>query len=136
MRLKTSEVADHAIGKQLHHYMKIEFLNPGFDSFPWLPIVLYGLVWLSVLYRILTRPDFDTLTTILWVVVVIFVPIFGVLLYWAASPTPSIPFSRRIIPGSDVPGTPWADDPNYTSEPRSDVSGIPWADDPNFTNKK
>jgi len=96
--------------------MKIEFLNSSSDGFLWWLLVLWGFVWLGVLYRVLTRTDFDTLHKILWVIVVIFVPFFGVALYWMAAPSPAGDPKARIIPGSDVSGTPWADNPNHTGD--------------------
>jgi hypothetical protein len=95
--------------------MNLTLFNANADNFPWGWVFLGGLIWLAVLARILSRQDYDTLTKILWVIVVIFVPIFGVLLYAFLGPDgPSKPY--RIIPGSDVSGTPWADDPNHTRD--------------------
>ena len=76
-------------------------------------MVVYQFVLFAFLYRILTRGDFDTLNKILWVLVVVFVPLFGFVLYLTAAPKP-VAKRFRIIPGSDVSGTPWADDPAYT----------------------
>ena len=100
--------------------MKIELFSNGSDDFPWGLFVLWGIIWLGVLYRILTRDDFDTLSKILWTMVVIFVPIFGVPLYWFAAPTSESPRRQRkadaTVFGSDVSGTPWADNPGFTSD--------------------
>ena len=63
--------------------MKIEFLN---SSFLWGFFILWTLVVWGVLARILTRNDLDTQQKLLWVVVVVLVPFFGVVLYAFASP--------------------------------------------------
>ena len=97
--------------------MKIELFN---DSFPWGLFTLWTLVVWGVLARILTRNDLDVHQKLLWVVVVIFVPFFGVVLYCFASPAaprkplPPLRNLGPIIPGSDVSGTPWAGDSSYT----------------------
>ncbi|MES2570066.1 MAG: PLD nuclease N-terminal domain-containing protein [Verrucomicrobiota bacterium] len=100
--------------------MKIEMFNNQPDGLPWGWLILWGMIWLGVLWRILTRSDFDTPLKTLWVIVVIFVPLFGVFLYWfaASSPASDTAYSgeHRIIPGSDVSGTPWADNPNFTDK--------------------
>jgi len=101
--------------------MKIELSNAGASDFPWGLVVIAGIVWLGVLYRILTRNDFDTLAKILWVIVVIFVPIFGVILYWAAAPTSASirAAAEKGAPtgaGGDVAGTPWERNPGFTND--------------------
>lgn len=95
--------------------MKIEILNSNSDGFPWSFVVLWMIVWLCVLFRILTRKDFDTPAKILWVMVVIFVPFFGLPLYWLAAPSPVRAASkdRPIDLQSDVAGTPWAANPGF-----------------------
>ena len=106
--------------------MRIELFNSSADSFPWDGVIAWTIVWLLVLGRILTRRDFDTLQKLLWVVVVIFVPFFGVFLYWIAAPAPVSTVSTAdrarksdgIVPGSDVAGTPWADNPSFTNDAR------------------
>lgn len=73
--------------------MKIEFFN---DAFPWGLFILWTLVWWGVLARILTRIDLDTQQKLLWVIVVIFVPFFGMVLYCFAAPaTIKTPRSRE-----------------------------------------
>jgi hypothetical protein len=103
--------------------MKIELFSNNTDSFPWGFFVLWSLIWLAFLYRILTRSDFDTPSRILWTMVVIFVPFFGVALYWAAAPPSPSPVKARAqrkadgtISESDVAGTPWADNPGFTND--------------------
>jgi hypothetical protein len=71
--------------------MTIQISPNSFDDFVAFA-VLWIVVWLGFLYRILTREDFDVLTRILWVIVVVFVPVFGVGLYLVAAPDPA---SRR-----------------------------------------
>ncbi len=95
--------------------MKIEFSEISiFDSHLW-PILLWGLVWLYVLYGLLTRSDVDTQTKILWTIVLIFVPFFGVFMYWFAAPG-AAPAVRKTPPANDVAGTPWARDPGHIAE--------------------
>lgn len=82
--------------------------------------VLWIVVWLGFLCRILTRADFDVMTRILWVIVVVFVPIFGVGLYLVAAPD-SVGERRGEKRGpvnlaSDVSGTPWETDSGHTKE--------------------
>ena len=71
--------------------------------------MLWSFVWLYALARIL------------WTMVVIFVPIFGVLFYWFLAPSPASSRASRQAggsanPTSDVAGTPWANNPGYTQE--------------------
>jgi hypothetical protein len=99
--------------------MKVELFSNGSDGFPWGLFVLWGIIWLGVLYRILTRDDFDTPSKILWTIVVIFVPAFGLPLYWIAAPASERPRPQKAdasISGSDVSGTPWADNPGFTND--------------------
>jgi heme/copper-type cytochrome/quinol oxidase subunit 2 len=83
-------------------------------DFPWGVVVPWTIFWLGILARILTREDFDTLQKLLWVVVTIFVPVFGVFLYLFIAPS-EVREKNTIIPGSDVSGTPWAGNPSYTT---------------------
>jgi predicted membrane channel-forming protein YqfA (hemolysin III family) len=95
--------------------MKLQFLEQASGPLPLWLFVLWGLVWIVVLYCILTREDFDPVTKLLWTVVVIFVPFFGVVLYWIAAPASKFPVSGRSINlESDVSGTPWEGEPNFT----------------------
>ena len=75
-------------------------------------IVVWSIIWLIAIYLILTRKDFDPVTKLLWVVVVIFVPFFGVVFYWVAAPSSSAPVSGMRL-GSDVAGTPWEKNPGH-----------------------
>lgn len=79
--------------------------------------IFYDAILFVFLHTILTRNDFDTLNKILWVIVVIFAPLFGAVLYLIAAPKSVAATRPRMIPGSDVSGTPWADDPTYTKSP-------------------
>jgi hypothetical protein len=83
--------------------------------------VIAAIIWLGVLHGILTRPDFDTASKILWVIVVIFVPVFGVILYWIAAQSEVSTTTQKSeallgkpISGSDISGTPWENDPGHT----------------------
>jgi hypothetical protein len=84
----------------------------------WLgPILLaVGILWLATLWRILTRADLDPVTRLTWVVVVIFVPVFGMLFYWCGAPALPEPGRRRSILDGDagLSGTPWEKNPGYT----------------------
>ena len=97
--------------------MTIQISPDSLDSF-----VVFAVVWIVVwrwfLFRILTREDFDVMTRILWVIVVVFVPVFGVGLYLVAAPDPA---GRRsgakrgpVNLASDVSGTPWETDSGHT----------------------
>jgi len=94
--------------------------SDSFNDFPWSLVFLWLLIELAVLYRILTRRDFDTPARILWVIVVIFVPFFGVLLYWAAAPaersTQSATKTGAVNLNSDTAGTPWAGNPGFSND--------------------
>ena len=47
---------------------------------------LWTLLWVAVLAVALGRTDFEPVTRLTWVLVIILVPFFGVLLYWAVAP--------------------------------------------------
>jgi hypothetical protein len=47
---------------------------------------LWTLLWVVVLANALARKDFDPVTRVTWVLVIILVPFFGVLLYWVIAP--------------------------------------------------
>lgn len=91
--------------------MNIQLFGLTLPGFPWWPLILWGIVWLAMLYRILTREDLDTLQKILWVLVVVFVPFFGVPLYLVAAPATPVDFSGPVVRGSDISGPPGAKDP-------------------------
>jgi hypothetical protein len=79
----------------------------------WLPVVLpiVLVLWLATLWRILHRADFHAVTRLTWVIVVIFVPVFGMVMYWCShSP---VRRTERSSDGSDLSGTPWERDPDY-----------------------
>ena len=77
-------------------------------------MVVYQLILFVFLYRILTRSDFDSLNKILWVLVVVFVPLLGFILYLLTAPPVPETMRRRVVAGSDVSGTRWVDNPGYT----------------------
>jgi hypothetical protein len=54
------------------------------DILIWL--ALWTIVWLLVLSVALARKDFDPVTRLTWVLVIILVPFFGVLLYAVVAP--------------------------------------------------
>jgi len=94
--------------------MPLHFQASTGPSGDWLgPIlIIYGLVWLLVLATTLYRADLDPVTKLTWVVVVIFVPVFGVLLYWFVGPNP---VRQKIDPSNHLSGTPWEKDPGFVS---------------------
>ena len=108
----------------MHPAFPIQVNSPAhlslWSGVPWI-IVLLGLIEFAFLYRIVTRPDFDTLNKILWVIVVIGAPVIGFALYLVASPTTlpqgTTPRAQQARHGDDLSGTPWADDPGYTRKP-------------------
>jgi heme/copper-type cytochrome/quinol oxidase subunit 2 len=73
-----------------------------------------GLVWLIVLAAILLRTDFDPITKLTWVIVVIFVPVFGLLFYWFLAP--SRPEKEKIDLSNQLSGTPWENNPGHTNK--------------------
>lgn len=99
--------------------MTIQISPDSLDSFVVFAVV-WIVVWLWFLFRILTREDFDVLTRILWVIVVVFVPIFGVGLYLEGAPDPAGRKSGAkrgpVNLASDVSGTPWETDSGHTKE--------------------
>jgi len=72
-------------------------------------LLIWSVVWLFALAGVLYRKDLDPVTKLMWVVVVIFVPFFGVVLYWMC---PDL--QRKTIDTSNqLSGTPWENDPGY-----------------------
>jgi hypothetical protein len=93
--------------------------SPGDDLLP--VLVIYGVLWLLSLARVLLRNDWEPVTKLTWVVVVIFVPVFGILFYWFLAPdSPSLFFTPREKKGSDsshqLSGTPWENDSGHLSK--------------------
>jgi hypothetical protein len=88
--------------------------NAGSGSGDWLPavIIVWGIVWLLNLAIVLKRSDYDPITRLTWVLVLILVPFFGILLYWFIAPDAR---SRVIYSADDdTGGTPWKGKPGYT----------------------
>lgn len=75
------------------------------------------VAWLLLLAFLLARTDLDPITKLMWVVVVIFVPFFGMLLYLALAP----PVVRKDLDISNqLAGTPWEHDSGHQNrQPRS-----------------
>ena len=73
--------------------------------------VVWTVIWLFVLATVLSRKDLDSVTRLTWVVVLIFVPFFGVLIYAFSSPTPRK--GKKIDLNNDVAGTPWENNPGF-----------------------
>ncbi len=91
----------------------------GSYSGDWLPILLpavfvvWLIVWLLSLALALTRPDFDPITRLTWIVVLVSVPFFGLILYWAIAPQRP---RRTIDTSNDLAGTPWENNPGHTTK--------------------
>ena len=77
-------------------------------------LLICGVIWLFVLAAVLYNKDLDPITKLTWVVVVIFVPFFGVFLYWFR-PGQTIP-GQTIDPSKQLSGTPWENNPGYTDK--------------------
>ena len=83
----------------------------------WLPVVIptYVLVWLIVLGAVLVRKDFDPVTRLTWVLVVMFVPVAGIFLYFFLSPVQEPKTYSPPAKGEhSLSGTPWENDPGHT----------------------
>jgi len=85
------------------------------SSGDWLPAALwiYGLVWLLVLALILRRSDLDPVTKLTWVIVVIFVPFFGMLLFWSIAPSSS---RQEIDSLNERSRTQWENNPAHSGK--------------------
>jgi hypothetical protein len=55
-----------------------------------LVMLIYALFWLWNLSRLLQRKDLDPVTKLTWVVVLIFVPVFGLFYYRDQVPEPAL----------------------------------------------
>jgi len=76
--------------------------------------VVWTILFLVSLAHALGRNDLDPVSRLTWVVVLIFVPFFGVFLYGLSSRINRVPHGT---PGSEVFGTPWAKNPGFTRHP-------------------
>jgi len=75
-------------------------------------LLAWAGTWLSAIVTILIRKDFDPITRLTWVIVVIFVPIFGILFYaWLA---PVLLSKRKATSLHSLSGTPWEHNPGHT----------------------
>jgi len=86
-----------------------------------IPLVLIGsVIWLCVLAAVLQRTDFDPITKLTWVIVVISVPVFGIILYLAIAPgnpkNSPREFSKKADQPGQVSGTPWENNPGYSAK--------------------
>jgi hypothetical protein len=96
--------------------INIQLSNGSFGDWLVPALLIYSLVWLVVLASLLGRADFDPVTKLTWVVVVIFVPFVGILLYWAIAPSsPRWGWSpkEKIDPSNQLSGTPWENNSAY-----------------------
>jgi hypothetical protein len=75
---------------------------------PLLVVALYGICWLFALGGTLTRDDFDPVTRLTWVVVIIFVPVFGIL-YLVLTPRGYLVDREHSVSES------WSDEPESRS---------------------
>jgi hypothetical protein len=77
-------------------------------------MLIYGLYWLWNLSRLLQRKDLDPVTKLTWVVVLIFVPFFGLFFYRDQVPDPVAEIGKGTFSGGpDVRGTPWETNPGH-----------------------
>ena len=76
---------------------------------PLLAVVIYGICWLFALGAALTRADFDPITRLTWVVVIIFVPVFGMILYLVLTPRGYLVDREHSVSES------WSDEPESRS---------------------
>ncbi len=76
-------------------------------------LLIYGVIWLLTLAFVLGREDYDPVTKLTWVIVLIFVPFFGILLYWAIAPGARTQVVDR---SKQVSGTPWENDSGHTGK--------------------
>jgi hypothetical protein len=53
--------------------------------------IIWTIIWLMELADALSRKDFDPVTKLTWILVIILVPVFGVVFYWFIAPAPKIP---------------------------------------------
>jgi hypothetical protein len=72
--------------------------------------IVWTVIFLLSLAHALGRNDIDPVTRLTWVVVLIFVPFFGIMLYTLSAKVNRQP---RGTAGSEVFGTPWADNPGH-----------------------
>jgi uncharacterized membrane protein YkvI len=79
-------------------------------------LLIFGVIWLMVLAAVLQRKDFDAITRLTWVVVIIFVPFLGIILYWAIAPSSQWSPREKIDPSNQLSGTPWENNPAYTAK--------------------
>jgi hypothetical protein len=95
--------------------MSFPFDNGPSASGDWLPIVLpvYLAIWLGNLALVLRRPDYDGITRLTWAIVIIFVPFFGLFLYWFIAPGAR---SRVVDSSNEVAGTPWEQNPDHVAK--------------------
>jgi hypothetical protein len=75
--------------------------------------LIYGLFWLWNLSGLLQRKDLDPVTKLTWVVVLIFVPFFGLFFYRDQVPMPAPERTNDSSAGRDVRGTPWEANPGH-----------------------
>jgi membrane protein implicated in regulation of membrane protease activity len=93
----------------------IESFGSSGDALPYVLPVLF-LIWIGNLALLLQRSDFDPITKLTWVIVVVFVPVVGVLLYWFIAPPVVRPSPNRKIDANQLSGTPWENNPGYTNK--------------------
>ena len=74
-------------------------------------LIIWACAWIYALAAALDRQDLDPVTRLTWVVVLIFVPLFGIVLY--AVVAPSRP-KRPGDPANQLSGTPWEHDSGHT----------------------
>ena len=99
--------------------MNIDFHLPDSEGASFLLVWL--VAWILTLGLILRRRDLDSVTKLTWVVTVIFVPVFGILLYFFLAPGEQwIPEAKKTNDDHDpLRGTPWKNNAGFTSKATS-----------------
>jgi hypothetical protein len=80
-------------------------------------LIAYLFFWLAVLGLLLARDDLEAVEKLMWVIVVIFVPLFGTVFYLTLSRRPVRSVRRKIDPNNQLSGTPWENNPGHTNRP-------------------
>ena len=79
--------------------------------------ILWIIVWLVALAGALKRNDLDPVTKLTWVLVIILIPVFGLVLYWLITPSPSAQSEVSIPrPSGSLPKKDYQDE-KYQNEP-------------------
>jgi len=79
--------------------------------------IIWMIIWLMELAAALSRKDFDPVTKLTWILVIILVPVFGVVFYWFIAPASKMPQESSIPPKPEsVPEKAYQDE-HYQNQP-------------------